>query len=212
MPFYGARIPEGGANPAEDNSRSLLGAPTPAPLTQTAAPTGATLATAPPILTAVPTPGSPVVLDLTGKLNAQIPVSGAELAYIEMVSNATVSATTEATANQLITDVGRAYDGTPILIEFFCPVVQVTANTSGNFCIVALYDGSNSIGLMGDAGTTANVYLEDEFRLSRRMIPTTGVHTYSIRSYRTNANCTAAAGDGSGAGHYMPAYLRITRV
>lgn len=186
----------------------VFGIPSPPPPPPSAQPT---LVSAP-VISSTPLPGAALALDLTGKLNPNIPVAGGEIAYIEMVSPATVSATTEAGATALITDSERQYDGSPVWVRFFSPVVQVAANAAGNFCVFVLYQDGSSIGLLGDEGTTGNMYLESECSLARRLSPATGRHTYAVKAYRTNANCTVSGGAGTGVGVYMPAYLLITRV
>lgn len=197
--------PGGSDNPQVQNPFGFA-SPPPSP------PSSPATLTSAPIISSTPQPGSALALDLTGKLNPNIPIAGAELAYIEMISPATVSATTEATANLLITDTARQYDGSPIRVGFFSPSVQVTANAAGNFAIFVLYQDGVSIGILGDKGTSSNVYLENECSLSRRMSPAPGTHTYSVRGYRTNANVTVFAAAGTGIGVYMPAWLLITRV
>lgn len=195
--------PGGGA---VDPGIDLFGRPTPPPSPPSAPPT---LGNSPTVST-TPSPGGGIALDLTGRLNSSIPVTGAELAYVELTSNQTVSATTEAGATSVITDSKRDFDGRPVWIRFYAPAVTVPANAAGSFCIFVLYEDGASIGWLGDKGSASNVALEEEAMMTRRHTPSFGQHIYAVKAFRTNANCTVVAGVG-GTGNYLPGYLLITR-
>lgn len=192
--------------PAFDPGIDLFGRPTPPPAPPSAPPT---LGISPTVST-TPAPGGGIALDFTGRLNASIPVTGGELAYVELNSPQTVSATTDAGATSVITDTQRDFDGRPIWIEFFAPVVDIPANAGGNFTIFVLFEDGSSIGRLGALGSASNVAVLDAARLRRRHTPTFGPHTYAVKAFRTTANCTVTAASG-GSGNYFPGYLLITR-
>lgn len=133
------------------------------------------------------------------------------LSYTEYTGNVTISATSEATATTIVTAPALAFDGTTgIEIEFFSPDSAVGGNAGGNTLILVLYDAAASIGLATQVslgGTTAQDF---QVGVKRRLVPAAGSHTYSIRAYRTNANCTMVAGAG-GVAAYIPGWMKISR-
>jgi hypothetical protein len=129
------------------------------------------------------------------------PLGGKELAYIERTTNLIIAATTEATSEVFITDTARDYDGQPIEIEFFSAVMEAT-----QYCYLTLWDGETNLG--GIANLSAAGGTESAPVLAKRkLVPTPGTHTYSIRAVRGTGS--GAVYGGSGVGGYMPAYMRI---
>jgi len=126
--------------------------------------------------------------------------SGGELDYAQITSNANVTATTEATANTIITGASVAYSGSQIvIIEFFADGVQ-----KGSTVIqIVVYDGASSIGRIGVSTTTSTVYGV------RRITPSNASHTYSIRAFVDAGTGVIFAGAG-GNGNTAPAFLRIS--
>jgi hypothetical protein len=143
-----------------------------------------------------------VLAELYGKLPR-------ELDYAQITSSVGCTATSEATANSIVTGNAVTYDGsTVILIEFYMPLWTHSAN---NNCYLVLYDGSSSIGKVGQLFQTANSGI-NPIRVARRLTPSAASHTYSIRGYTdTGGTFTAFAGAG-GSGNLMPAFIRITKV
>jgi hypothetical protein len=130
---------------------------------------------------------------------------GYELDYAQWTAGVNITATTEATANTIVTGGAVSYDGsTVVLIEFFIP-----ASTRGTtYTQFWLYDGSSSIGAIGvNSGGSTGL----SFHLSRRLTPSNASHTYSLRGSVDGATGTATGGAG-GAGAYVPGFIRITKV
>jgi hypothetical protein len=135
-------------------------------------------------------------------LGAQ-PPGGKELAYIERTTNLVITAVTEATSQVFITDTARNYDGQPIEIEFYSPVMEAS-----QYAYLTLWDGETNLG--GMANFSAAGGLESTpVLVKRKVIPTPGLHTYSIRAVRGTGSGAVYA--GVGVGGYMPAYMRITQ-
>jgi len=134
---------------------------------------------------------------------------GAELDYVEFTSAVNPTATTEATADTVVTGGSVAYDGsTIVLIEFFAvnarPAIVNGANIS-----LWLYDGSGSIGLFGFISASAALGGQNvPVRLACRLTPSNASHTYSIRASVSTGTGLVNAGAG-GAGNPMPGYIRI---
>jgi hypothetical protein len=137
---------------------------------------------------------------------------GREIDYAQVTSgNISITATTEGTADTVVTGNAVTYDGTTIvLIEFYCPFAAPPAGNVNT--IFALYDGSGSIGRMAqftnsDAANTGRIPVH----ASRRLTPSNASHTYSIRAYVDSGTGTVNNGAG-GSGNYMPLFIRITKV
>ncbi len=137
---------------------------------------------------------------------------GYQFDHVEQTSATNITATTEATANTIVTGSGVAYDGsTSIMIEFFTEGA-ITPAVTGAYMFVCLYDGSSSIGLWGyfqNVGTTSSFGVSALLR--RKLTPSNATHTYSVRGFVSGGTGSIAAGAG-GAATNMPVYIRITKV
>jgi len=133
-----------------------------------------------------------------------------ELDYAEFTSGVTVTATTEATATGVVVGTGVVYDGvTPIIVTFSAYYLEPSAAAAGRSIIAWLYEDGTSIGAIvnaqtSNAGTPAHFPVHAE----RRITPTTGTHTYAIKSSVNAGTGTVAAGPG-GSGNLAPGYIRI---
>lgn len=138
---------------------------------------------------------------------------GYEYDYAEFTSIVTPTATSEATANTVVTGNAVSYDGsTVVFIEFFCPFANPDSNAAGRDLTLVLYDGSSSIGKLSYEQTQANsqaYYFTP--RLGRRLTPSAASHTYSIRAYVSAGTGQVGAGAG-GSGNNVPGFIRITKV
>jgi hypothetical protein len=136
-----------------------------------------------------------------------------ELDYVQVTSDTNITATTEATANTIVTGSAVAYDGsTIVIIEFWCNHAGPTATGGTNDVRFWLYDGSSSIGFIAyyqqDQASGQRQYAPIIGR--RRITPSNATHTYSVRASVSAATGLVAAGAG-GSGNVAPAYIRITR-
>jgi hypothetical protein len=130
-----------------------------------------------------------------------------ELDYVQKTTNTTLSATSAATANTIVTGNAVAFDGsTAAEIVFSCP----TTDRSGGATLIALwlYDGSSEVGALyySVAATTARVGIYASYRLT----PSNASHTYSIRG-SVNASSADINAGAAGSGNFMPCYIRILR-
>lgn len=136
-----------------------------------------------------------------------------EIDYVENTGSVSITATTAATANTIITAGAFTPNGTDqYRIYFNCGEVFLAGNAGGNSCIFHLYDGATNVGRIGNftsVGTTSETH--PVFLVSRKLTPTNASHTYSVRAHRTNANCTIVGGNG-GADIAYPTVLWITRL
>jgi hypothetical protein len=123
--------------------------------------------------------------------------------YAEVTSDVTITATTEATADTVVTAPSVTFNGTTKLeIEFFAPYITTY---SGQTLTLVLYDGSSSIGKLGFFCNTAG-YLTAGGVLKRVLTPSAASHTYSIRAYTDSGHGDIIGGSG-GAGNVVPGFI-----
>lgn len=128
-----------------------------------------------------------------------------ELAYVEFTANVAITATTEATANSVVSAGALSFNGsTRVKIEFYAEYVLAA---SGASLFLILYDGSSSIGILGQYGNGVLVF--GGANVSRFLTPSNASHTYSVRAYGAASSNSVNAGAG-GSGNAMPGYIRIT--
>lgn len=139
-------------------------------------------------------------------------VSG-EMDYVAITSPVSITATSEATANTIVTGSATAFDGsTAVFIEYWLP--YYTSPTSANVdTIFCLYDGSSSIGFIGLISAVSNASSQRFGPVygMRRLTPSAATHTYSIRAYVGSGTGSAGAGAGGGGAH-MPGFIRTVKV
>lgn len=131
---------------------------------------------------------------------------GYSYSYDEFTASIPISATTDATANGVVSSSAVTYDGaTNIWIEFFAP--KITTGSDGRLLIV-LYQNGVSIGRLADiqlaAANTKEVFLR------RKLLPPAGSDTYSINAFVTAGTGAVAAGLG-GSGVLMRGYLAAVK-
>lgn len=134
-------------------------------------------------------------------------VPGQELQYTQITSNVTLSATTEATANTVITGASMVFDGTPIIIEFYTMQMQTSANGDA---VVTLWDGSTDIGRLSQMIALTFIQNQSAY-VAKRITPSAGSHSFSIRGWHSvGGNALIGAGNGA-TGATAPAFMRITK-
>jgi hypothetical protein len=135
---------------------------------------------------------------------------GAEQAYVEFTAGVGCSATTEGTANTIVTAGAFTADGTSAyLIEFFCPSITTPA-AGGATVDLVLYEDGSSIGKIGRVLNAGASEIFGPVSASRRRVSASGSRTYSIRGFVSSGTGTANAGAG-GNGNVMPGYIRVTK-
>jgi hypothetical protein len=153
-------------------------------------------------VTPYPSPNRGTVLTDSGYIPSGAKWSGQEVSYVEITSSSIgVTTTTDATATTIFAGTEIEYDGYPIIIEFYSPRALIGTTVIHT---VLYQDGSN-LGRMSTQSASGPV------RVARRISPTPGPHTYSIRAF-VDGGLGGAITSGAGtAGTLMPSYMRITR-
>ena len=139
---------------------------------------------------------------ITGGTITGIALAGAELAYGEITAAVTVTATTSATANTVVSSGADTYDGTPVYVEFYA---EDTRKGTSNISII-LYDGATQLGVLG----TSQAGLQGPVFAKRKITPSVGSHTYQVKAYVDGGSGSVQAGSGA-SGANMPAFCRVVK-
>lgn len=138
---------------------------------------------------------------------------GAELDYVEVTTGKSITATTEATADVVVTSNSVTFDGTACWFEFYCPNVAPAA-TAGAFLLVLLFDNtastSASVGRLANCTPETSATGTGPILVKRKLTPSAGARTYSVRAITSSGTGALTSGAG-GATAYMPGFLRITK-
>lgn len=144
-------------------------------------------------------------------------VSGSqELEYQEVTSNTNISATTEGSANTIITADAVDFDGsTTVYVEFSCQMARTAAGVDDQILVLNLFEDGSDIGRIAQvrAGTVAAGESVGAPVLARiRLTPSSGSHTYSVRGWVTIAGTAVVQAGAGGSATSAPATLRIVDV
>jgi len=131
-----------------------------------------------------------------------------ELSYTEFTSDVSVTATAEASPNDVVSAGAATYEAKPIRITFHAPSV-VTGSTNGSQVFLNLWDGSTDLGRLATIGTGDGTQpVQSPVQVTRKFTPSAGSHTYKVVAWRATANGTVQAGAG-GVGVRFPGFLRV---
>lgn len=141
---------------------------------------------------------------------------GYQYNYTAFTSPVSPTATTEATANTVVTaSAGIALDGsTQICVAFFSEFVKPDQGAAGRNIRIYLYDdtggGAASVGRM--AAQTGPAAADSGQPLFAMWVgtPSNATHTFSIRAAVSAGTGLVNAGAG-GSGNSMPGYIRVTK-
>lgn len=133
-------------------------------------------------------------------------IPGLELSYKEYTAPVEVTATAEASANEIVAAGEITFDGsTAVWIEFYVPRVDFSSQVL-RLCI---FDGANSIGFH-EFGNNSVAGFTMGTLLRRRLTPAAAVKTYSVRGYlAAGAGSVFVRAGAGGAGAFLPGYIRI---
>ncbi len=141
---------------------------------------------------------------------ATAPSGFAVVDYVEFTSNVSITATTSATAQTVVTGGGFTADGSSnYFIEFFAPAAHPTSTAAASLNIV-LFEGSTPLGLVVLTTPAANT-MNIPALLSRRLVPTNTSHTYKVAAFVSSGTGVVGAGTGSGAGATLPGFIMVTK-
>lgn len=153
--------------------------------------------------------GSMLAQSGIGSVVADVYPPGYTFDYTEFTSGVSVTATTEGTANTVVTAGAVTFDGNTKVEITFCAFSARPRNdaTAGSLSVY-LYDGSSSIGKMATFNEPVAGADNKPTNLIRRLTPSSGSHTYSIRASVSGGTGDIGAGAG-GNGNNMPGFIKI---
>ena len=130
-----------------------------------------------------------------------------ELGYTEFTSDVSVTSTTEATPDDVVSAGALTFSGQPVVIEFFAPQAQQVNNAELRF---SLWEGATNRGKIGAQGAIGNAGGHGPILVRRRIAaPSAGSITFKVSAFNSSAGTgTVKAGSG-GSGAFLPGYIRI---
>ena len=126
-----------------------------------------------------------------------------ELGYVERTTNQSVTATTFAGASEVFaTDLTFVADGSPVLVEFYCPQVSI----GGTYIVINLSNGSST-----DMGQISYNGVSTAVNTQYRYTPSAGAQTLNVRAWVQSGTGQVSSGAG-GSGQYPPTFLRVSKI
>lgn len=140
---------------------------------------------------------------------------GFEIGYDQITTSANVTATTEGTANTILTCAAHTFDGTAVLATFNCSGIE-TGSAASTVVHVMLQEGATIVSYMTilQAPNVASSRLIAPAMWALRFTPTAASHTYTVTAWATATTGTPAvdAGTGLTGTSLGPAWMRFTKV
>lgn len=138
---------------------------------------------------------------------------GFEINYTQITSNANVTDTAEATATALISPGAITFDGTAVLVSFFCGSVLLDTAAVGDQLVISLFEGATQITRLAVLNSLVTTQHREPVFAQFRFTPTAASHTYIITAFTTSTTGTPTLAAGSGGTNgFPPAYVRFTKV
>jgi len=134
-----------------------------------------------------------------------------EVAYTQFTSNVSITATTDATAQTVVSSGAITYENVPHLITFQAYEGRPDSGAVGRQLVFNLYDSTTDLGRLGLITTPAASNMDVPVHLERRITPTAASHTYQIKAWVSAGTGTVGAGAG-GAGVALPGFIRVVRL
>ena len=130
-----------------------------------------------------------------------------EVAYVEFTSTVSITATSEGTANQVVTASAIVYENVPHLITFSSSRLVAPASQTLS---LSVFDGTTSLGVIAALGATSPAQ-QTPYERAFRVTPSAASHTFNIKAWVNGGTGSVEAGAG-GPATRVPGFIRITRV
>ena len=177
-----------------------------------------------PIVTEFPSSVSGAIVSGTAA-SGQVPVAssgsaaswkyppGFEINYTQITSNANVTDTAENTATALISPGALTFDGTAVLVEFFCGGVLTDTAAVGDQLIISLFEGASQVTRLAVMNSLVTTQHREPIYATYRFTPTAAAHTYKVTAFTTSTTGTPTISAGSGGTNgFPPAFVRFVKV
>lgn len=140
-----------------------------------------------------------------------------ELAYTQFTSVVSPTATSEATANTIVTAASVTLNGSEtVLVEFYCPTYGISVTTiEANISLFQSFNAgaAASIGKVWRGRTSTAAVAQDAIYIARRLAtPAAGAYVWSFRGWLSSAGTLDIVGGAGGAGNDMPGFIRVSLV
>jgi hypothetical protein len=156
--------------------------------------------------------GKLYIKDDAGLETALLPTGMAiEVDYVEFTAGGSITATSEGSADTVVTAGAVTFDGsTEAIIEFSAPNARPDTGAASRTLNVWLFEDGSSIGQLGLLASPAAGGANAPLLLRRLLTPASGSRTYSIRATVNVGTGVITAGAG-GAGNQVPGYIRVSK-
>ena len=135
-----------------------------------------------------------------------------ELGYSQITSGVTISSTTAGSGTTIFPDLSFVSDGSPILVELFSPSARPSLSANASITVSLYLDGSEHTRGWGVHRTPAGTNGDNKpLHLSRRITPSAGSHTVSVKAYASTGSGSFGAGTGTSTTD-APAFLRVSKI
>ena len=131
----------------------------------------------------------------------------AQLDYVEYTGNVSITATSEGTADTVVTGTSKAYVAEKMWVEFFSPNATPQATTDARLNFL-LYEGATVRGIFGYLETPGSATDDKPVLLRRRITPSAGTFSWIVKAYVSTGTGTVRAGAG-GSGNLVPGYIAV---
>ena len=135
----------------------------------------------------------------------------AELAYTEHVAAVNLSGNDESTGANIVLGPAIALDGSPVLLEYFAPLIVTEAGSGARVSLCFLMDNA-SIGIAAQIRNETSVQAEKPVTIRRRFTPPAGSHAFGVRGWSSGGVPGVVYAGAGGSGAYMPGFLRVSRL
>jgi hypothetical protein len=146
--------------------------------------------------------------DITKKLHGDGSWVSDELAYAQITANVSITGTSLASANAIVSSGTVTFDGKPIVAEFFTPAAIIPAGLTLS-CV--LFDAGSAVATWAIIANSTTGTAETPVFARLRFTPTAGSHNYLAEAYLSATGTgTILAGTGTG-GATAPSHIRLMR-
>jgi len=161
-----------------------------------------------------------ITVDAEGRITSATSVAisggsgtiGFEINYTQKTTATFITSTTAASPTTILSPGAITFDGSPVLVTFYCPDMQ-PPNSAGSSITVWLYEGSTQIARLVYYQPDSATQVVTSVMAAYRFTPTAASHTYTIAGLvSVNSGSPFVDGGAGGSGNPSPCFVRFTKV